>query len=470
MNRTFAKTIAILITAVTFACLTQRGAMAADHMTVHEWGTFTSVQNEDGEALPGINIDDEPVPSFVYNLEPYLLGKPVLSSRYWHYRQKAVPRSHPHVTMRLETPVLYFYPPVGQQSPIEVDVHVDFRGGWLTEFYPHAEADAPGLLERNFDFGALTPETVGSLTWKGVQVGTDGRGPETDEEVWLAPRRVQAVPISLPNGESERYLFYRGVANLSPPLRVTRDAKSPSLLVYGNFDGVVDRESRTTISQLWLVDVIEDGRTAFRTSGPVEATFDNRQLLATIDHRFSDADYASDNLDKLRLAMRAQLVAEGLYSDEAVALLTTWERAYFRSPGTRLFFVVPRVWTDHFLPLSLSIDADIERVMMGRIELVTPRQHKLLERLANTKLSDPKWIWTLPESELEKLLAGRSIDDLSIDPPEDFAAYLSLGRFRNAILIDEERRRPSPGLTRFINTYGLHEFRWQQQVQTAMRE
>ena len=55
-----------------------------------------------------------------------------------------MPRSHPHVTMRLETPVLYFYPHIGQQAPVEVDVHVDFRGGWLTEFYPHAEADAPG--------------------------------------------------------------------------------------------------------------------------------------------------------------------------------------------------------------------------------------------------------------------------------------------------------------------------------------
>ena len=468
MNHPFAKTIGILITAATVVYLTQHGTLAADRMTVHEWGTFTTVQNEDGEQLPGINIDDEPVPSFVYNLEPYLLGKPVLSSRYWHYRKKAVPRSHPHVTMRLETPVLYFYPPVGRQAPIEVDVRVDFRGGWLTEFYPLAEADAPGLQERRFEFGALTPETVGSLTWKSVQVGTDGRGPETDEEVWLAPRRVQATPISLPNGESERYLFYRGVANLSAPLRVTRDAGSARLFVYGNFDGVVNRESRTTIPQLWLVEVLEDGRTAFRTFGPVEANFDNRRLLTIIDSKFSGADYALDNLDKLRLAMQEQLVAAGLYSDEAVALLTTWERAYFRSPGTRVFFVVPRVWTDHFLPLSLSIDADIERVMMGRVELVTPRQRNLLERLANAELSDPDWIWTLPEPQLEKLLAGRSIDDLSADTPADFAAYLSLGRFRNAILIDEERRHPSPGLTQFINTYGLNEFRWQPQVQTAV--
>ena len=116
------------------------------------------------------------------------------------------------------------------------------------------------------------------------------------------------------------------------------------------------------------------------------------------------------------------------------------------------------------------MDADIERVMMGRIELVTPRQRNVLERLADTKLSDPRWIWTLPEPQLEKLLAGRSIDDLSVEAPEDFVAYLSLGRFRNAILIDEERRRPSPGLTRFIEAYGLHEFRPQARPRTASRE
>src|SRR5690242_5449021 len=29
-------------------------------MTVHEWGTFTALQAEDGRAIAGINTDDEP--------------------------------------------------------------------------------------------------------------------------------------------------------------------------------------------------------------------------------------------------------------------------------------------------------------------------------------------------------------------------------------------------------------------------
>ena len=35
---------------------------------------------------------------------------------------------------------------------MKLDVHVDFRGGWLTEFYPNAKADAPGLKQGDFRF------------------------------------------------------------------------------------------------------------------------------------------------------------------------------------------------------------------------------------------------------------------------------------------------------------------------------
>src|SRR5204863_2540425 len=35
-------------------------------LIVHEWGTFTSLQNEASQAIGGINTDDEPVPRFVH--------------------------------------------------------------------------------------------------------------------------------------------------------------------------------------------------------------------------------------------------------------------------------------------------------------------------------------------------------------------------------------------------------------------
>ena len=37
-------------------------------LEVHEWGTFTSFQDERGATIAGINVDDEPVPKFVHRL------------------------------------------------------------------------------------------------------------------------------------------------------------------------------------------------------------------------------------------------------------------------------------------------------------------------------------------------------------------------------------------------------------------
>ena len=54
----------------------------------------------------------------------------------------------------------------------------------------------------------------------------------------------------------------------------------------------------------------------------------------------------------------------------------TWEVTLFKSSGLRLFFMVPRAWTDSYLPLNVSVPADITRVMIGRIELVTPAQRQ----------------------------------------------------------------------------------------------
>ena len=79
-------------------------------LTVHEWGTFTSLQDENGRAMGGINTDDEPVPSFVHDVAGMLLIKPTEIPTTF---SKGAVNCHPDVTMRLETPVLYFHAPAG---------------------------------------------------------------------------------------------------------------------------------------------------------------------------------------------------------------------------------------------------------------------------------------------------------------------------------------------------------------------
>ena len=144
-----------------------RAASAAEaDLTVHEWGTFTVLQDESGKELSGINTDDEPVPKFVHDLAPLLLSKPLLSNLHWEYKQKGAPRHHPLVTMRLETPVVYFHPKPGIALPSKLEVRVTFRGGWLTQFYPQADFSAPSVQEGRFDFSRLSPQTESSLTWR----------------------------------------------------------------------------------------------------------------------------------------------------------------------------------------------------------------------------------------------------------------------------------------------------------------
>jgi hypothetical protein len=455
-------------------CVGLAEARAGSLLRVHEWGTFTALQNESGEALPGINIDDEPLPAFCHNLHPWALV-PANSTPHSHpVDMKGVPEGHLWVTLRLETPVIYFHPPLEMRS-FPVDVGVRFHGGWLTEFYPHAEPDAPGLKRNQFNFGAITPQTVGSLTWRNVQVGTHARGPQTTEHVWLAPRAVDSAAVEVPPQtrmdrapEAEQFLFYRGVGNRPVPLRVSTSTPDHRLRIRGQCADVLKSGESARINAMWLVHIRRDGAVAYRALAPIAVTDDTDSILATTDANFAEGEYSTEHLDDLRAVVHKALVGEGLNADEATAMLETWKRAYFQSPGLRLFFLVPRAWTDAVLPLTVSCPTDtalcathVNRVMMGRIELISPEQRQLLRKLATSSAPlDTGWLDRLGDSPAaERFRQGRSnFGDLGVKIPENYQTYLDLGRFRNALVLAEQRVHPTPALTEFINAYGLYAY------------
>src|SRR5438105_3534870 len=106
------RTIAVLI--LIFASSTIARANGS-MLVVHEWGTFTSFQDADGHTISGINVDDEPVPDFVHRMKDL----PVFTTRSAPARwSQGAPACHPDVTLRLETPVLYFYPQPGYSAPV----------------------------------------------------------------------------------------------------------------------------------------------------------------------------------------------------------------------------------------------------------------------------------------------------------------------------------------------------------------
>jgi len=75
---------------------------------------------------------------------------------------------------------------------------------------------------------------------------------------WCRPRTAK----------SEKFLFYRGVAHINAPLKISRDTDSGELLFRSQLEGLpVDKPLR--IRSLWLVDIRPGGKIAFRPLPPV---------------------------------------------------------------------------------------------------------------------------------------------------------------------------------------------------------
>lgn len=432
-------------------------------LVIHEWGTFTSLQDGGGRSIQGINTDDEPVPKFVHRLADFLITDPTDLAPVFY---KGLPQQHRDVTMRLETPVLYFHPPAGAKLPLSLDVQVGFRGGWITEYYPNADVASPSVQQDGFDFGPIEPDAFGRIRWRGLKIGGQGAAPETDSRVWLAPRNVEAAMVQNPAGEAEHYLFYRGVGNIQAPLRVLRDDKSGELVIAETHDITASLKQELPLRAMWLAHIRPDGQVAYRSLGSMTVSVARDRVLKTTPGSFAEKDFSAENLAGLRAEMKKSLLADGLFADEAEAMLETWEAAYFHSPGLRLFFLLPQAWTDHVLPLDVSEPAKIVRTMVGRIELLTPRHGELLGKISDSPRSGLDWVHeqvgeALTIEQFSLLAQGRlrmrDLEKLSV--PADYQAYIDLGRFRNAIILDRLENQPPRGLAEFADTYGLEYFK-----------
>src|SRR5207244_10568716 len=92
-----------------------------------------------------------------------------------------------------------------------------------------------------------------------------------------------------------------------------------------------------------------------------------------------DAPELSSTIDELGRDLEGILVAQGLYHDEARAMVETWRNSWFEE-GSRLLYIVPPALLNEVLPLSIKpAPAQTVRVFVGRLELVTPATEKDVE-------------------------------------------------------------------------------------------
>jgi hypothetical protein len=309
-------------------------------LTAHEWGTFSSIAGNDGEA-----VEWSP-----------LTGSTDLPAFVEHFRDPGF-KLGLRGTVRMETPVLYFY----SSKEETVSVSVAFAHGVITEWYPRASRVEPkaelynGMLRQG---GAS-----GGIAWDSVTVAPNARADfprEVGNNHYFAARMTSATPLRVktPAGEQqEKFLFYRGVSTFSVPI-------SAKLTGAGKL--VVENRGEEEIANTILFERRGE-KVGYRIGGALrkDAVLDPPELNATVDELCRD--------------LEGILVAQGLYQDEARAMVETWQSSWFEE-GSRLLYIVPPALVNEVLPLSIRpAPAQTVRVFVGRLEVVTPATQKAVE-------------------------------------------------------------------------------------------
>lgn len=313
-------------------------------LTVHEWGTFTSIADERGEAVTWSPLTGTDLPGFVE-----------------HFRNPIF-KLGLRGTVRMETPVMYFY----DSREEVVSVKVSFQQGLITEWYPRASRVEPeALVSAAALFG--TP-AEGSITWDAVTLTPQSRAEFQREErdsTYYAARMTSATPLRVKttNGEQqEKFLFYRGVAAFPVPISATLNGE-------GKF--MIKNRGQEGIPGVILFERRGE-RVGYRIGGAVK----DQVMMEAPELTGSAAELGSD--------LEEMLVAQGLYQDEAHAMMETWRSSWF-GEGSRLLYVLPEEFVNRVLPLSIRpAPAETVRVFVGRLELVTPSSEKAVERALAT--------------------------------------------------------------------------------------
>ena len=321
-------------------------SVKAQTLTVHEWGTFTTLHGSSGGTLSGLYFEEEQLPSFVYHFPGFSPDPAIAYNGYIPCKD---------VTVKMETPVLYFYSSVEKQ----VQVHVDFPKGAISQWYPNRSGGEAMPTGSSVDFD--NPERNGSIDWKATVLD-----PKTTEKLtqtanitakWDAPRQTNSNLVKNDQGEVEKYLFYRGLANFSLPVSVSFN--NQGILTLTN-------SSNLDIPYIYVYDHSDMDSVSVWASGPLSAG--ETKTISRATKYYHDDFSIPERIDFL-----TALKVGGLNLLEASALLQTWEEGYFQTPGFKVFWIVPRSMTDAILPITISPKPDdLQRVLVAKTEILTP--------------------------------------------------------------------------------------------------
>jgi len=208
---------------------------------------------------------------------------------------------------------------------------------------------------------------AGAIEWRDIKV-QPGIAPtfpvESGPNRYYAARATDAAPITIA-GQSEKFLFYRGVGHFSVPLsaRVSVDGKI----------AVENRSQRRVPSVIFFEN--HDGRIGHSTADAIDDTVT------------FGAPSLDGSLPQLLQDLESTLVEQGLFPKEAHAMVETWQDSWFEE-GSRLIYILPSAAVDAILPLQIEpAPSQTVRVFVGRIELITPD----IERSVESAIAQGDW-------------------------------------------------------------------------------
>jgi hypothetical protein len=357
-----------------------RGDGAPANYTVHEWGTFTSVQGGNGELLRWRPLQSSELPNFVYDWARAGLNRGSLIG----------PKGGLFTLQRMETPVMYFY----AEQPMSVDVNVAFPKGFITEWYPQADQIGPTFpTNTNRPTAAILQES--RAVWRNLEILSGSTNSSAAEELlpqdssgshYFAARETHANMVRTGTAlstndtkEIEKFIFYRGAGSFTAPLRVTVDS---------NEVVTVENTGAENLMHLFLLN-IHDGVGAFAVLDELAASNSASWSQLTNGPAEHWTQYPLQQFQaEIAFQMQNALASQGLFPDEAKAMVNTWKDSWFTEDGVRVLYILPRAWTDETLPLTLTpAPAELTRVMVGRAEIITPDAETNLLQLL-TKAAD----------------------------------------------------------------------------------
>ena len=366
---------------------------------LHEWGTFTTVAGSDGVLLSGLQREEEALPRFVHAHFGFENGQSPSIATFARLRtthgftgfelgRKGLGRRPVSgVTVKMETPVIYFH----SNNGFRAQVKVGFEGGTISQWYPERSGGEtlpePPAPEKT-PVQPMPPEAWGidfSKPYHGsIEWDVEVLSPEQSREArvfkpddtlnWLRARVPEANVVRTSSGEMENYLFYRGLGHFSPGLHTAVSADEalelrndtggdiPYLLVFEKGDDRV----------LWKAE--QSGLKAGQ-----------RVVLGEAELIVNKGQFPEPVYDSLK----SGLMSQGLLESEASAMIQTWWTSYFEREGLRVFWVLPRATTDRILPLDVKPAPEkTVRVLVGRSEVLRPRTEQMWLEASRRKVDD----------------------------------------------------------------------------------